>query len=543
MPRGGHSWDTATTASLWTNTPSPITDYDVGRGWDIGDGYPHFAAWWKFTAAKNGKYTFDLNSSGLPDYWLDTRIYVFSGPSLTERVELVSDDDGGLMGRSQTRQINLSKGQTCRIVVGLYDSDTYYTPGSDYILNIAYAPATKFESAITYVGYQGGLTATAWDGSRQHLYTSVTNNCRYFALQTEAGKGITQYGGNGAWGWTQTTTSNNDYPAHLNFVQPGIVPITNHWRRAGSPDSYELSTLKVEGGLVTRLENRTFPSQNFSSSGFLRGQFSLPDNPRVYWYGTSGGGANGECWMTDIGPDGSITEPVSLGPVTFNGAVFSDTSAKYSALNSNLQAFSDRRGINHFGIMVDRLNPTVFQQLSLPPPSGFSFTSERYWAEPRVAPDHIYVSRQSTEGAYGSRTHIISDTFVGYEGPYISVSGEWQTPEPCFGVSVTASQKHGVIALCDYQQPSWDVPMPPRRAFLDIFGTPKEVDVVLQPGYYTGSQAASSGDDGFILQIDDALEYVGLGLYLPPPVTLPPSGFLLGYWDGRTIQPLDAEEN
>lgn len=389
----------------------------------------------------------------------------------------------------------------------------------------------------TSVGQFGPLVPVAWDGDRQHLYTSSTNNCRYSGVKTGLMAGVTETTTDtvaGYTGWSQTTTSNNSYPypSSLNFVQPGIVLINNY---VDALSKFQITAIRVEGGAITVLSNRDFPSTDYATTGWLRGQFSTPDNPQVFFYGSGSSGAVGEVWETTVGVDGSLSPFVSRGPVTFIGDFAG--SAKYSALANDTRAINDRLAINYFGVIFDRQNPATLRRLSLPPPGGeFTTPAITHYANARTGPDHFYAVFQGNMVTNSDRLYRIVEYTVTGDGSTPVAGSFWETPVPSVSVSFTPTIEWGVVVSQVIRTPA------SRRVWLDAMGTPQEFteDPLLPPSWSTDS-FVPTGPAGWIEL--SSTYYLEVVEKVPPPPAVAVEQFLVGWWDRTAGRIRRANDN
>jgi hypothetical protein len=255
----------------------------------------------------------------------------------------------------------------------------------------------------------------AWDGEDQFLYTSFTNNCRYYGVTINA---QAEMAFESNMGFTTTPTSNNPYPTKLPFVYPGIVPTFQY---DSSTAKYSVVILGVEGTTITKLSSTQFPSQNFSSGGFLRIMLGFNDDPVLHFYGNAS--STRTCWTATVDPSGQLSA------ITQVGGTFTIAGNPY--LDGMTVPFSDRFAFmpNHW-LAFDRLNPKVVFDLKpkLAASAGMMAAADRYYAEHVYNPNRLVVVRKASYAS--DAASVIVDVQVAEDGSTLTIVNTWSVPAP-----------------------------------------------------------------------------------------------------------------
>lgn len=348
------------------------------------------------------------------------------------------------------------------------------------------AKITAAREAGTNVAYYGPLAPVAWDGQHEHVFQSVTNNARHYAVQANDGPAPLVLPG---FGFTDTATSNAFFADNSDFVFPGLVPIPLYVD-AEATNKYQMGVVRVSGDTVTEVSRVAYPSQTFSASGFIRSWIVFPDNPVILMYGTDSGAHTMQAWQATIDSAGVIGAITSLGAVT-NPASFYASVHPPQVISDRLALQSNTRGL------FDRLNPlTIIDASTMTPSSSGYRPGDQFFTSPRSAPGHLGMIQRDS----GNTTHWVVDATVAVDGTSMATNGTpWQAPAGTSSVVAGFTALGKVVA---YAVTSTGTV----RGFYDVCGTPIEFSVTSDAtinsySYVTPTRTPSlgSGDDAWIV--------------------------------------------
>lgn len=353
------------------------------------------------------------------------------------------------------------------------DPGSHYKPGrkltsryvwieSDQEQEVTAAPPTyelQMDTTQSIINYYGPAIPIAWDGENQFLFTSKTNNCRYYGVSTATQAAPSYATG---FGFTTTSTSSNSYPSSTAFVQPKLAPTLQY---VDSTSQYQLVSLLVDGTSVSVASTQTM-SQTFSSTAFFRVIFALPGQSTFYCYGTnsSGGHMNAECWQITMAPDGSMSTPVSLGMCTPTSSAYAGT---FFLNLHNPIVFSDRLGVDpSTRAIFDSHNPTVMRDLDalMPVDGTIDHTRDTFFANPQLSPDNLYVVRRTNTNVYKKIVKLEAAA----DGSSMTVLNSWDIPITASNAIAVPQQDGTTTAFV--QEPSFGA----YHVYVDIFGSAVE---------------------------------------------------------------------
>ena len=270
------------------------------------------------------------------------------------------------------------------------------TPPDDIYLGRMWMDMSEFEAAEAgpqnhqlYTPYYGPKRHLAWDGESQHAFESQTNNPRYYAAQTIKGSAPIATSGFGTPGNTD-----GQYNSESGFPRSGAVPLVNVESAV-----YYLAMYGMVGSAATRLNRQAYPSQTFSSNGFLRAFCVWPDQPEILAFGWAGTSYN--AWKATVDSSNVLGAWTDLGAVTYVNRI--GTSIRPTI------AISDRLGyFPSSPTIVDRIGPTVrdvsAQLLAL---IGGGETIIDYNANARIKPGRLLIQHRS--GSFPSFSFKVSE--------------------------------------------------------------------------------------------------------------------------------------
>lgn len=331
-------------------------------------------------------------------------------------------------------------------------------PGPEPLAYVAYP---------TPLGYQGPYTYLGWDGGSQVVGESQTNNARYFGIDAPVTADGPQYGP-GAWGFTETSTSNAPYNQNASFVRSGMVPILGY--RDSDTAHYGVVVLAVNGTDVSTLSRLAYPSQVFTSADFLRLMVAWND-AEIWCYGAGGGVVH--VWETALDGAGNLTTFVGGSNVTkpaFWGSSY--------YLNGQPIIFSQHLAIDpHRGLYTRTDSQTIRSPDDYIPASGgcpINLDMGFFAGQPY----HLHCIRRTSTGP-GGYHHIADLMCTSNDGTSgWSVVDTWDIPAGATRVVAGLTGRGKVVAYVDDGSTV--------RGFYDVHGAAEEFEAenhFLEPGF------------------------------------------------------------